>query len=59
MDLDNNLKLVLGIVFAIVGIGILIVDRRSRGFGQRRQAGALLLVGGLVIAAVAHGLIRF
>jgi hypothetical protein len=59
MDLDNNLKLVLGVVFAIVGIGILIVDRRSRGFGQRRQAGALLLIGGLVIAAVARGLIRF
>jgi len=58
MHFDNNLKLILGIVFAVVGAVILVLDRGSRGFGQRRQAGVLFLIGGLLIAAVAKGYIH-
>jgi drug/metabolite transporter (DMT)-like permease len=58
MHLDNHTKLVIGIVFIVLGIGILIVERSSRGFGQRRQAGAVLVLGGLFLAAVGYGLIN-
>ncbi len=58
MDFDDNLKLIIGIVFAVVGAAILFIDRSSRGFGQRRQLGAILLLGGLFVIAVARGLIR-
>ncbi|GAA4828085.1 hypothetical protein GCM10023232_28210 [Sphingosinicella ginsenosidimutans] len=58
MHLDQNVKLLLGAVFAAVGLVILVLDRGSRGFGQRRQAGVLFLIGGAVIAADALGYIH-
>lgn len=57
MEIVDTTKFVIGIVFAIVGIAVLVLSRGSRGFDQRRQAGALLLVGSVVFAGVGLGLI--
>jgi membrane associated rhomboid family serine protease len=58
MNIDANLKLVIGTVFAVVGAAVLFIDRSSRGFGQRRQMGVILVLGGIFVIAVARGLIR-
>ena len=56
MNIDQNqFKLVIGIVFALLGAGILIVSRGQRGFGQRKQAGVLFLIGSVVFVAVGLG----
>lgn len=57
MHVADQTKLILGIVFALIGIGVLVSARGSRGFGQRKQAGVLLLVAAIVFAAIGLGLI--
>ena len=51
----DQTKLILGIVFAIVGLAILLLSRGTRGFNQRRQAGALFLVASVVFVAIGLG----
>jgi drug/metabolite transporter (DMT)-like permease len=55
MHIDEQTKLVIGILFVIIGVVILFVSRRTRGFGQRRQAGVLLLIVGALFIAVGLG----
>ena len=55
MTVVDSTKLAIGILFGIVGAGVLIFSRGTRGFNQRKQAGALLLVGAAVFIAVGLG----
>jgi uncharacterized membrane protein len=55
MHVVDQTKFILGIVFAVIGLGILMTSRRTRGFGQRKQAGALLLVAAIVFLAIGLG----
>jgi hypothetical protein len=55
MHIVDQTKFIIGIVFAIIGLGILVSSRRTRGFGQRKQAGALLLVAAAVFVAIGLG----
>ena len=57
MTIVDNTKFIIGIVFAVVGIAVLVSARGTRGFGQRKQAGALFLVGAAVFVAVGLGLL--
>jgi drug/metabolite transporter (DMT)-like permease len=58
MHLDNHVKFIIGIVFVVIGIVVLLLDRSSRGFGQRRQAGVLFILVGGFLMAVGRGLIH-
>ena len=53
----DTTKFAIGIVFAVVGVAILLHGRGTRGFGQLKQAGVLFLVGALVFAALGLGLL--
>jgi hypothetical protein len=55
MHVVDQTKLIIGIVFAIVGLGILVQSRATRGFGQRKQAGALFLVAAGIFLAIGLG----
>ena len=55
MDIVDNTKFIIGIVLAIVGIGVLIQSRGTRGFGQRKQAGAMMIVAAGVFVALGLG----
>ena len=52
MHIVDQTKFVIAILFAVLGVGILLSARGSRGFGQRRQAGALMLVAAAVFVAL-------
>lgn len=55
MEIVDQTKFIIGVAFAAVGVAVLLSDRRSRGFGQRRQMGALLLVAALVFVLIGLG----
>jgi drug/metabolite transporter (DMT)-like permease len=55
MHIVEQTKFLIGILFALIGIGILISSRRSRGFSQRKQAGVLLLIVAAVFIATGLG----
>jgi drug/metabolite transporter (DMT)-like permease len=55
MHIVEQTKIMIGVLFAVIGLGILLSTRRTRGFGQRRQAGVLLLVAAAVFFAVGLG----
>ena len=57
MTIVDTTKFVIGIVFAVIGVAVLVASRGERGFGQRKQAGALFLVGAAVFGAVGVGLL--
>ena len=57
MTIVDNMKFAIGIVFALIGLVVLFMSRDTRGFGQRKQAGALFLIGAVVFLAVGLGLI--
>lgn len=58
MEIADQTKLLLGLAFAVIGLGILVSARRQRGFGQRKQAGALLLAAALGFAAIGLGYVN-
>ena len=58
MEIADTTKFAIGALFLVVGIGLLLVSRRERGFGQRKQAGVLMLLGGGALVAVGLGLIE-
>jgi len=55
MEIVDTTKFAIGIVFALVGAAVLFLSRDARGFTQRKQAGALLLVGAVVFVAIGLG----
>ena len=57
MEIVDPTKFAIAILFAVVGAAILWLSRGSRGFTQRKQAGALFLVGAIVFLAVGLGLV--
>ena len=58
MTIVDMTKFVIGIVFALLGVAVLVASRSERGFGQRKQAGALFLVGAVALVAIGLGLIE-
>ena len=59
MNIVDMTKFVIGIVFAVAGVAMLVSTRGTRGFGQRKQAGAMFLIGAVVFIAVGLGLVDF
>ena len=55
MDIVDSTKFAIGILFGLVGVGVLVMSRKERGFGQRKQIGALLMVGAVVFVSVGLG----
>lgn len=55
MEIVDRTKLIIGVLFALVGVALLFIQRGSRGFNQQRQAGALLLVGAVVFCTIGLG----
>ena len=55
MTIVDSTKFIIGIVFAVIGIAVLVSARGTRGFNQRKQAGALFLIGAIVFLAVGLG----
>ncbi len=55
MHIVDQTKLILAVVFAIIGLGLLASARGTRGFNQRKQAGVLCVLGALLMAAIALG----
>ena len=55
MHIVDQIKFLIGVLFAVIGLGILFSSRRTRGFGQRKQAGLLLLVAAAIFFAIGLG----
>ena len=55
MTIVDQTKFIIGIVFAVIGVAVLVSSRGTRGFGQRKQAGVLFLIGAVVFLAVGLG----
>ena len=55
MTVVDSTKLVIGLVFAGTGAALLASARGTRGFGQRKQAGALMLAGAALLVAIGLG----
>ncbi|MEA3044377.1 MAG: hypothetical protein QOJ53_1420 [Sphingomonadales bacterium] len=55
MTIVDNTKFWIGVALAVVGVLVLIVSRRNRGFDQRKQAGAMMLVAAIVFVAIGLG----
>jgi drug/metabolite transporter (DMT)-like permease len=55
MTIVDNTKFWIGIVLAVIGVVVLVSSRRTRGFDQRKQAGALMLVAAIVFVAIGLG----
>ena len=55
MEVVDQTKFMLGIAFAVVGTAVLVLSRGTKGFNQRRQAGALFLVAALVFVLIGLG----
>jgi hypothetical protein len=51
----DQTKFVIGIVFALIGVALLVTTRRTRGFGQRKQAGLLFIIGAAIFLAIGLG----
>ena len=56
MHIVHTVKFAIGVVFVLIGLAMLFQERRSRGFGQKRQLGALLLVAGVAFVALGLGI---
>jgi len=57
MALADPLRFAIGIVFVLLGIVMFVVSRGTKGFNQRRQAGALAVVGGGFFLVTGLGLV--
>jgi drug/metabolite transporter (DMT)-like permease len=55
MHIVDQTKFLIGILLVLVGLGVLLSTRRTRGFGQRKQAGVLLLVAAALFLAIGLG----
>jgi cytochrome c biogenesis protein CcdA len=59
MEIVEPIRFGVGIVLLIVGAAFLWQARGTRGFGQKRQTGAVMLAGGALLVALGLGLIDF
>ena len=58
MEIVDTLKFGIGILFLGAGLVVLAQGRRERGFGQKRQLGALLVVAAAIFLALGLGYIE-
>jgi len=56
MIIASTLKFAIGCVFALLGLFTLWQSRATRGFGQKRQLGLLLVAAGALFIALGLGL---
>jgi hypothetical protein len=57
MHIVDQTKFFIGVAFAVIGLAVLLSSRGTRGFGQRKQAGALMLVAALIFLGTGLGYI--
>ena len=55
MHIVEQTKFLIGVLLAVIGIGMLVSSRGTRGFGHRKQAGVLLLIAATVFIATGLG----
>jgi len=55
MTIVDTTKFAIGCALFVVGVAILLRARGSRGFDQKKQAGALMLVGAAIFVAIGLG----
>jgi drug/metabolite transporter (DMT)-like permease len=55
MNIVDATKFWIGIALAVIGVAVLLSSRRTRGFGQRKQAGALMLIAAVVFVVIGLG----
>jgi hypothetical protein len=55
MQIVDTTKFVIGIVFFLIGVGVLLHTRGERGFGQTRQAGVMFLLASAAFVAIGLG----
>ncbi len=55
MHIVNSTRLIIGLVFLIVAIGLAFRTRGEKGFGQGRQAALLCLVAAAIFTAIGFG----
>ena len=55
MHIVDQTKFLIGILFVVIGLAVLVSTRRTRGFGQRKQAGVLLLIAAALFLAIGLG----
>ena len=55
MHIVDQVRFLIGLLFALIGVGVLVSTRRSRGFGQRKQASVLLLIAAAIFLAIGLG----
>ena len=55
MTIVDNTKFWIGVALAVSGVAVLLSSRRTRGFGQRKQAGAMMLIAAAVFVAIGLG----
>ena len=55
MHIVDQMKFLIGILAAVIGIAVLVTSRRTRGFGQRKQTAALLLFVAVIFIAAGLG----
>jgi drug/metabolite transporter (DMT)-like permease len=55
MHIVEQTKFLIGVLFAVIGVFILVSSRRTRGFDQRKQAGVLLLIAAAIFIAIGLG----
>jgi hypothetical protein len=59
MQIVDTTKFVIGIVFFLIGAGVLVYTRGERGFGQTRQAGVMFLLASAAFVAIGLGKLSF
>jgi hypothetical protein len=57
MTVVDTTKFAIGIAFALAGVGLLVMTRGTRGFTQKRQAGAMLLIASALFVCIGLGLV--
>ena len=58
MTIVDTTKFAIGCAFAVAGVFVLVQARRSRGFNQKRQAGAMLLIAACLFVGIGLGLVN-
>ena len=57
MTIVDTTKFAIGIAFALAGVAVLVQSRSTRGFNQKRQAGAMLLIAAALFVGIGLGLV--
>ena len=57
MTIVDTTKFASGIAFALAGVAVLVQSRGARGFNQKRQAGAMLLIAAALFVGIGLGLV--